>query len=87
MSRKEKILKRLKTKPKDFTYDEAKTLLLQLGFEEDQKGKTSGSRVQFINIKENISVDLHKPHPSNVLKEYQIIKLIKDLKRWIGNYE
>ncbi|MBO5478428.1 MAG: type II toxin-antitoxin system HicA family toxin [Clostridia bacterium] len=87
MSRKEKILKRLKSKPKDFTYDEARTLLLQLGFEEDNKGKTSGSRVIFRNIREKISIDLHKPHPNNVLKEYQIIKLIKDLKRWIGNYE
>ncbi len=87
MSRKEKLLKRLKSKPKDFTYEEAKTLLLQLGFEEYQKVKTSGSRVEFINIKEDISIDLHKPHPSNTLKKYQIIKLIKDLKRWIDTHE
>lgn len=58
-----------------------------LGFCEDYKGKTSGSRVEFINLEYNISIDLHKPHPSKILKEYQIIKLIKDLKRWIGNYE
>lgn len=57
-----------------------------LGFCEDQKGKTSGSRVEFINMKENISIDLHKPHPSNILKDYQILKLIKDLKRWIGKH-
>jgi hypothetical protein len=82
MSRKEKILKRLKSKPKDFTYEEAKTLLLQLGFEEDKKGKTSGSRVLFRNIKENISIELHKPHPSNVLKSYQINILLKNLKKW-----
>ena len=43
--------------------------------------------MQFINLKENISIDLHKPHPSNVLKQYQILKLEKDLKRWIGNNE
>lgn len=82
MSRKEKLLKRLITKPKDFTYDEARTLLLQLGFEEDQKGRTSGSRVVFINQIENISIELHKPHPSNVLKIYQISQLIKKLKKW-----
>ena len=87
MSRREKLLKRLMSKPKDFTYDEARTLLLQFGFEEDNKGKTSGSRVEFVNVKENISIDLHKPHPSNVLKQYQIVKLIKDIKRWIGDYE
>ena len=33
MSRKEKLLKKIQSKPKDFTYEEAKTLLLQLGFE------------------------------------------------------
>lgn len=82
MSRKEKLLKILKTKPKDFTYYEARTLLLQLGFEEDQKGKTSGSRVVFINRTENISIELHKPHPSNVLKIYQINELIKKLEKW-----
>lgn len=82
MSRKEKLLKRLKSKPKDFTYDETRTLLLQLGFEEDQKGKTSGSRVVFINETENISIELHKPHPNNVLKVYQINELIKKLKKW-----
>jgi len=49
MSNKEKLLQRLKTKPKDFTYDEAKTILNSLGFVENNKGKTSGSRVTFIN--------------------------------------
>ena len=38
MSRREKPLKRLMKRPKDFTYEEAKTLLLQLGFEERNKG-------------------------------------------------
>ena len=82
MSRKEKLLKRLMKKPKDFTYEEARTLLLQLEFEEDQKGKTSGSRVIFRNVKERISIELHKPHPSNVLKSYQVDKLSKSLEKW-----
>lgn len=30
MSRKEKLLKRLMSRPKDFTYDETKTLLLRI---------------------------------------------------------
>ncbi len=80
MSKKEKLLEKLMKKPKDFTYDEARTLLLGLGFNEDNKGKTSGSRVVFINENKGKSIDLHKPHPSNVLKRYQIIKLIEDLK-------
>lgn len=81
MSRKEKLLKKLITKPKDFTYDEARTLLLQLGFEERNKGKTSGSRVQF-KKDTDIKIQLHKPHPEKVLKGYQIESLIEDLIRY-----
>ena len=82
MSRKEKLLKRLQSKPKDFTYDEATTLLEQLGFIEYNKGKTSGSRVKLENKQLNIKIELHKPHPGNLLKEYQVLKLIKKLERW-----
>ena len=49
MSKIEKLLTRLYSKPKDFTYQELKTLLEQLGFIEYNKGKTSGSRVEFID--------------------------------------
>ncbi len=50
MSKKEKLLERLKAKPKDFTYDELKTLLNYLGFNEYNKEKTSGSAVKFVDI-------------------------------------
>lgn len=70
MSKKEKLIARLLSRPKDFTYDEARTLLCALGFEEKQKGKTSGSRVEYIKDKDTIL--LHKPHPSGVLKPYQV---------------
>lgn len=43
------------------------------------KEKTSGSRVVFIN-KDNIKIDLHKPHPENTLKTYQINNLLQKLK-------
>lgn len=81
MSKLERLLERLKTKPKDFTYDEAKNILNKLGFYENNKGKTSGSRVAFINNK-NVKIDLHKPHPGKILKNYQINKLLEKLKEW-----
>ena len=81
MSRLEKEIDRLKSKPKDYTYDEAKRLLNKLGFFENNKGKTSGSRVEFKDSYGR-KVTLHKPHPSNVIKTYQIIKIVKDLKEW-----
>lgn len=42
MGKKEKLIERLKRHPKDFTYMEALTLLTSLGFEEENKGGTSG---------------------------------------------
>ena len=48
MSKIDKAKERLFARPKDYTYSEAKYLLSQLGFEEYNKGKTSGSRVKFL---------------------------------------
>ena len=80
MSKIEKLVERLKSKPKDFTYDELKNLLNNLGFNEQNKGKTSGSRVKF--IKDGIAeIELHKPHPNNILKPYQIKDVIEKLKK------
>ena len=78
MSKKDKLLKRLKSKPKDFTYDELKTLLNYLEFYEDTKGRTSGSRVEFENVL-GIKIVLHKPHPSNIIKPYKINDIINIL--------
>lgn len=79
MSRLEKEIERLKSKPKDYTYDEAKSLLNKLGFFEYNKGKTSGSRVKFIKNGE-VEIELHKPHPKNIIKPYQIKIIIEKLK-------
>jgi len=46
---KEKLIKRLKTKPRDFTFDEAETLLGYLTYSRSNKGKTSGSRVMLLH--------------------------------------
>lgn len=81
MSKKEKLINRLKTKPKDFTYNEVKTLLEAVGFVESNKGRTSGSRVVFIEYKSGLKVELHKPHPKNILKRYQLDILIENLKK------
>lgn len=61
MSELEKLKERLKSLPKDFTYNEARSLLTNLGYEEKNKGKTSGSRVKFERQGKN-DILLHKPH-------------------------
>ena len=78
MSKKEKLIARLLARPKDFNYDEAKVLLGFFNFEEKSKGKTSGSRVEFVNG--NNTILLHKPHPNGELKSYKVKQLIDTLK-------
>ena len=80
MSRDEKLISRLLSKPRDFTYDELRKVLRHLGYEENQSGKTSGSRVAFINNDTSHIIRLHKPHPNNELKQYQLEQVIEELK-------
>ena len=78
MGKKDKLIKRLKAKPKDFTFDEAETLLNFFDYIRSDKGKTSGSRVCFQSEK-HPPIMLHKPHPQKELKGYQIKDLIEKL--------
>lgn len=75
MSELEKLKERLKSLPKDFTYDEAKSLLTKLGFVESNKGRTSGSRVKF--CKNDKDILLHKPHPNNEMKRVYVKQLVE----------
>ena len=79
MGKKEKLLERLNMKPRDFTFDEMETLLLSLGFRKIRAGKTGGSRVRY--EQNGIPILLHKPHPGNVLKPYQIRHVLDVLKK------
>lgn len=80
MSQKDKLIDRLTQRPSDFEYDEARTLLGRLGYREENKGRTSGSRVAFVNIETKHIIRLHKPHHGNILKRYQVDQLIEELK-------
>ena len=75
MGTKEKLIERLKRLPTDFTFDEAERLLTLFGYVKSNKGKTSGSRVMFIDEQKR-KILLHKPHPGNVMKEYSLKKLL-----------
>jgi len=64
MSSREKLMERFKRQPTDFTFNELKNLLSGFGFEESNKGKTSGSRVRFQHTGLKVIIDIHKPHTS-----------------------
>lgn len=80
MGTKEKLIDRLKSLPADFTFDEAARLLHLLGYEKENKGKTSGSRVMFIDEQKR-KILLHKPHPGNILKRYALENIVEKLIR------
>ena len=75
MSQKDKLIKHLKSKPKDFTYAELKSLLSYFGYHEVTKGKTSGSRVKFEDINGKFIL-LHKPHRRKELLSYQVNQIL-----------
>ena len=76
MGKKDKLLKKFLAKPikKDLTFDELSTLLFACGF---IKIECAGSAVKFYNKSKDILINLHKPHPSNILKTY-LLKQIQD---------
>lgn len=84
MIKKEKLIKRFRTQPRDFTFDEVVTLFLGCGFTLENKGSTSGSRVKFYNEIDQNSYIMHKPHPSNIIKGYMMRNILNYLLR--NNY-
>ena len=83
MSKNEKLKEKIIKLSKDVTFEELTKFLKIYGYKLETKGKTSGSRVVFVDSKCS-KICLHKPHPSNVVKvvylEEILIKLIKEEK-------
>lgn len=79
MGTKEKLVKRFISQPKDFTFDELARLFRHLDFDIGVKGKTSGSRMEFINEEKSLSFGVHKPHPENTIKSYVMKQVLEFL--------
>jgi len=79
MSKKEKLIKRFISRPSDFEFNELITLLGCFGYTIAKSGKTSGSRVAFEDNKGDY-LRIHKPHPRNILKLYQVDDILTSLK-------
>ena len=76
MGKREKLMAKLMAVPADFTWQELAALLKMLGYEEVQG---SGSRVKFDNDNADQMINLHKPHPGNIVKRYALRQLIEKL--------
>jgi hypothetical protein len=81
VSRHDKLLARLRTRPTDFTFAELRTLLRGLGYVELATGKTGGSRVAFHNPDTKHMIRLHRPHPARQMKRYQVEEVLAELVR------
>ena len=72
MSRNQKLKARLFSNPKDFTWDELISVLRHEGYEQLPPGGTSARK--FADARSHI-INIHKPHPGNIVKAY-VIKLV-----------
>ena len=79
MSQHEKLLRKFLEKPirTDLTYQELETLLFTFGY---QKVEGEGSRVKFYRADGTFPINIHKPHPGNLLKRY-VVKEIQHILR------
>ena len=79
MAQIEKLIVRLLSRPTDFTWEELVKILSHFGYRELKKGKTDGSRRKFADETKHL-LNLHKSHPGNILKRYQIDLVVAALK-------
>lgn len=78
MSKRQKALQRLLSKPNDFEWTELRSLMEV--FEYELK-TTGGSGRKFIHPETQATLFMHEPHPAKVLKAYQIREAIRFLKQ------
>lgn len=78
LSQFEKLWERFLLVPSDFTYEELRKIMKHYGYSENNKGKTSGSRVGFIKRDdvEKTTIFLHKPHGSDAYVRKAAIRSI-----------
>lgn len=79
MSQTEKLIKQLLSLPKDFTISELDTLMRRLGLRKRQRGRTSGSAIEYYDPKTRQTLKIHSPHPGKIVKRYALLSAIEFL--------
>lgn len=78
VSKKTKLIQKLRAEPKGFTWDDAKSLMGSCGFKL-LNAKGGGSGRMFRHGETGQKVRLHEPHPQKILLPYMVELLIEAL--------
>lgn len=79
MGKKDALTARLLNMSKDFEQREMDTLMSQCGCVKNNRGKTSGSAIQYIHQATQRVFTYHRPHPGNIIKPYVLKAAIQFL--------
>lgn len=78
MTKRQKSIDRLLSKPADFEWAELTALMENFGYE---LKTSSGSGRKFIQRETSAILFMHEPHPGKILKAYQVREVIRFLKQ------
>jgi len=74
MSKRKKLLARLRSQPRDFTWDE---LVAVLKHHDCTVEKGAGARRRFVHGPSGKHIAWHEPHPGNIVKMYVVAEAIE----------
>lgn len=86
MGKKDALTARLSSMPKDFEQREMDTLMIQCGCVKNNRGKTSGSAIQYVHQATQRVFTYHRPHPGNIIKPY-ILKSARQFLQDVGEIQ
>ncbi len=78
MSKRQKAIDRLLSRPSDYQWGELTFLMEAFGYELKTGG---GSARKFIHSETRVTLFMHQPHPAKILKAYQVREAIYFLKQ------
>jgi predicted RNA binding protein YcfA (HicA-like mRNA interferase family) len=78
MTKRQKLIDRLQSRPNDFEWSELKPLMESFGY---KLKTTGGSGRKFVHLQTQAILFMHEPHPAKILKAYQVRDIIRFLKQ------
>ena len=87
MTRVDKLIAQLLSCPSTYRFADFLKVMTSYGFEMDNKGRTSGSRIRFYRSSDGRMLVMHAPHPSDELTAGTIRNIVRFLQDVGGCHE